>query len=122
VLSEELRRFVRDTFRSVWALELLLLMCAEPARTWTAEDLNRELRGSRPLVDEILTRLEQSGLVKEGPETRYRYEPATLRLGQLVQELQIAYAERPLAVLKAIFAAPNERIQTFADAFKVKKD
>jgi hypothetical protein len=120
--SEELRHFVRDTFRSVWALELLLLMCADPGRVWSADELNLELRGSRTLVDEILTRLQQRGLVKEEPEKRYRYEPATLRLRELVQELQTAYAERPLAVLKAIFTAPNERIQTFADAFKVKKD
>jgi hypothetical protein len=39
-----------------------------------------------------------------------------------VQELEAAYAARPLAVIKAILAAPNEKIQTFADAFRVKKE
>jgi hypothetical protein len=37
-------------------------------------------------------------------------------------EVERHYIERPLALIKAIVSAPNEKIQSFADAFRFKKD
>lgn len=120
--SEDLNRFIRGTLKSVWALELLLLMMREPLRSWRADDLNRELRGSLGLVVDLLAKFKQAGLVVEEPDGQFRFEPASADLTRVVQELKSEYAARPLAVVKIILAAPNEKIQTFADAFKVKKD
>ena len=120
--SEDLNRFIRGTLKSVWALELLLLMVREPLRSWRADDLNRELRGSLGLVVDLLAKFKQAGLVVEEPDGQYRFEPASADLTRVVQELRAEYAARPLAVVKIILASPNEKIQTFADAFKVKKD
>ena len=120
--SEDLNRFIRGTLKSVWALELLLLMVREPLRSWRADDLNRELRGSLGLVVDLLAKFKQAGLILEEPDGQYRFEPASADLTRVVQELRAEYAARPLAVVKIILASPNEKIQTFADAFKVKKD
>lgn len=122
MLSEDLHRFIRSTLKSVWALELLLLMSRDRTRTWSAGDLNRELRGSLSLVVDVVAKFKQGGLVMEEGGGRYRYLPATPELERAVHDLEAAYAARPLAVVKAVLAAPNEKIQTFADAFKVKKD
>jgi hypothetical protein len=108
--------------KSVWALELLLLLRRERCRCWSADDLNRELRASPGLVAEILGTLTSAGLVGEEAENRYRYQPATAELERLAEELEAAYAARPLAVVHAILAAPNEKIRTFADAFRFKRD
>lgn len=121
MLSEELQHLIRNTLKSVWALELLLLLSRERARSWSAYDLNRELRGSLGLVADVLATFQQAGLVTE-ESGHYRYKAATAELERTVHELEEAYAARPLAVVKAVLAAPNEKIQTFADAFKVKKD
>ena len=121
MLPEALQHLIRDNLKSVWALELLLLMSRERARSWSADDLNRELRGSLGLVADVLVKFKQAGLVTE-EGGHYRYRPATAELERAVHELESAYAARPLAVVKAVLAAPNEKIQTFADAFKVKKD
>lgn len=120
--SEELNNFIRSTIRSVWALELLLLVSRERTRSWSADDLNRELRGSLGLVSDILSKFNSAGLVTDGGDGTYRYEPQSTELEKVVRQLEDAYAARPLAVVREIVAAPNEKIQTLADAFKVKKD
>ena len=53
---------------------------------------------------------------------RIRFEASSPALDQLVHELEAAYARTPLAVVKEILAAPNQQIQSFADAFRLKKD
>jgi hypothetical protein len=122
LLSEELERFIRDTIKSLWALELLLLVARERDRPWTPADLNRELRGHIRLVADILAQFERSGLVKLEGDGQYRFAPATAELASAVDELRAAYADRPLTVVKTVIAAPDEKIRTFADAFKIRKD
>jgi hypothetical protein len=121
VLPDELERFIRNRIRSVWALELLLLLAAEPDRAWSEDDANRALRGSAGLVRSTLGALVQAGLLAfEGEQ--YVYRPATPELRQRVEQLAEAHAARPLAVVQAILDAPNDRIRSFADAFRVRKD
>jgi hypothetical protein len=37
-------------------------------------------------------------------------------------EVIALYNQKPRAVLRAIFSAPSDRIQNFADAFRLRKD
>jgi hypothetical protein len=99
-----------------------LLLRRERSRGWSVAALNRELRASLGLVTEILGTLKRSGLVVEEAEERYRYQPATAELERLTDELEATYAARPLAVVQVILEAPNEKIRTFADAFRFKRD
>jgi hypothetical protein len=122
LISDDLRLLIRKSIGSVWALELLILISREAARSWTSEDLNRDLRGSLALVEEILLRFVAAGLVATEPDGRFTFRPATPELARLVEQLQQEYATRPLTVVREIVSAPNAKIQTFADAFKVKKD
>jgi hypothetical protein len=43
-------------------------------------------------------------------------------LDHAVGQVERVYAERPSAVVKAILSAPNDKIQSFADAFRLRKD
>ena len=122
MISDDLRLLIQKSIGSVWALELLILISREADRSWTSEDLNRDLRGSLALVQEILLRFVAAGLVETEPDGRFMFRPTTPELARLVEQLQQEYATRPLAVVREIVSAPNAKIQTFADAFKVKKD
>lgn len=82
----------------------------------------RELRGSRLLVTDIIASLRRSGLVSEEAEGKFRYCPAGMDMANLVLRLEQLSAEKPMAVRNAIISAPHDRIQVFADAFRVKKD
>jgi hypothetical protein len=119
VTDEDIFAFVRVSVRSVWALELLLLLRRDPARAWHPDDLVRELRGSPAIVQDELAALRGAGLVAAA-EGRYRYEPASSVQDHLAAALQETYAARPMAVMKAIMTAPNEKLRIFSDAFKLK--
>jgi hypothetical protein len=122
VIPEHVLQFVRRFIKSVWTLDLLVLMRRSRERAWTLEGLVRELRGNRTLVDEVLSSLVGAGLLVVEADGSYRYQPASPELEGIAAELERHYAERPVALIKEIVSAPNEKIQTFADAFRIKKD
>jgi hypothetical protein len=121
-LSPNVDRFLRNSVRSVWDLELLLFLRREKARSWTADELIHELRASLPIVTDALSMLQKTGFVNETAKGEYRFWPASPELDRTANELADAYANFPAAVTEAIWSAPNAKIRTFADAFKIKKD
>lgn len=120
MLSDEVIRFLRTSIGSVWALELLLLLRRDRVRAWSVDGLIRELRGSAGIVSSALAQLQARGLIAE-EDGRYRYEPASSDLDLIVGAVAGSYAEYPIAVTQAIFAASADKIQLFADAFRFKK-
>ena len=82
----------------------------------------RELRASDPIVEDGLASLGAAGLVSRGNDGTFGYTPASTHLDRLVQELARAYREKPLAVTNAIFSSPSDKLQTFANAFRLRKD
>jgi hypothetical protein len=119
--SEELQKFIRAALASLWELELLLAIARDRTRSWSADELNHELRANRSLVAGILTKFTDLGIAKE-ENGRFRCDPATPEIERGIGELQATYAVRPLAVVKAIASARDSKIQTIADAFRIKKD
>ena len=119
--EDDILAFVRGAIGSAWALELLLLLQREPGRGWTADALVRELRGSLPLVTDSLERLTAAGLVAQNESGEHLYRPQSHERAELVSALAGLYASKPIAVLRAIFATPSDKIRSFADAFLFKK-
>jgi hypothetical protein len=122
VLSVEVTEFLRSSVKSVWALEALLFLRRRAERAWTVDALVVELRSSQMVVAELLSCFVTIGLVRAEGEDGYRYAPASSVLDRAVEQVERAYAERPIAVTKAILSAPNDKIQSFADAFRLRKD
>lgn len=118
--NSELERFVRRHVRSVWAVELLLLLRRDRARGWMPAELVSELRASSGLVADILQNFLASGLVASEDDV-YRYRTASPALATLCDELEAAYRERPVSVINMI-AKPSDPLQSLADAFKFKGD
>jgi len=115
----DLLAFVRQHVRSVWALELLLLLRRDPQRRWAAPELVKELRASPGLVIDNLAGLARGGLSEPDAEARHRYCPATPLLDSLCGRLEAAYRARPVAVVNMI-AQPRDPVQSLADAFRLK--
>jgi hypothetical protein len=121
VLDDELLGFIRASFRSTWALELLLLMRKGQTRVYAADDLVLALRGTRALIGGCLQQLERAGLVAHDQSGNWRYAPKARALDQLTDRLAQAYTERPIAVITAIVEQPSDRLRTFSEAFRFPK-
>ncbi len=120
MLEKDLTAFVGASIRSIWALEVLLLLRARDAPL-AVEELVRALRGSRSLVEGCLTQLQAAGVTAREDDGRWRYRAASPELDQTVARLAAVYAERPFAVIDAIVSTPNQRLKSFADAFRFPK-
>ncbi len=118
--EDEVLTFVQKSIKSVWALEMLLLLRRERQRAWRTGDLVRELRSSDSAVGEAIASLRGAGFISAEASDTYRYEPASAQLDEIAARVEGIYAEKPLAVAKVIMSAPNEKLRIFADAFKLK--
>ncbi len=117
--GQDLVAFIRGHVRSVWALELLLLLRSNPAARWSSAALVRELRASTKLVQENLAGFERDGLAAQDAEG-WRFAPATSLLEELTGRLAALYRERPMATIALI--SRIDPVQSLADAFKLKGD
>jgi hypothetical protein len=120
VTDEEVLAFVQASIPSVWALELLLLVRRDPNREWRADALVRELRSTDTVVQDAVAALQSAGMVV-GQDELYRFQPASPALETLVAETAKIYAIKPVSVIRAIVTAPNDKLRTFANSFKLKE-
>jgi DNA-binding IclR family transcriptional regulator len=120
VTEDDVLAFVQKSVKSVWALELLLLLRREKQRSWRPDDLVRELRSSQAAVGGALDGLRSAGFVDADAGELYRYAPASPELDEMAGSIEAVYAAKPMAVAKAIMSAPNDKLRIFADAFKLK--
>jgi len=118
--GDDLLRFIESSFRSVWALELLLLLKREP-RGWMASDLVSTLRASELVVSQAIESLLAAGLITiEGDSARYM--PASEDISRQMNQLEKLYSARPDAVRRAIVSATSSGATAFADAFRLRKE
>lgn len=109
--------FIFEYIDSVEQLEVLLLLSGALNRTWTAEELSRELRSNPNSIAQRLQPLCHSGLVV-CIDQEYRYAPKDAALDVVVRELALANKTHRHRVLELIFS-PLKKARMFADAFRL---
>jgi hypothetical protein len=121
-LPVELRRFIAEHIGSIAQLELLLLLAGDAGKTLDSAEAARVFYLTPDAARTLLEVMRADGLVARQADGMYRFAPANDQWRQLVQALADAYHERRLSVVQAIYAGPSDAIQSFADAFRIKKD
>ena len=118
--DHDLLGFITSSFRSVWALELLLLLKRDP-RPWQRSELVTALRASELVVSKALDSLLAAGLASvDGSAASYM--PVNDEVASFVDQTEKLYAARPDAVRRAIVSASSGGLTAFADAFRLRKD
>lgn len=118
--DQELLQFIASSFRSVWALELLLML-KEERRTWSRPELVTAMRASDLVISKAVGSLLAAGLVSCDDEG-VRYQPVNEDVADHVERAQALYASRPDAVRRAIVSTSSGGLAAFADAFRLRKD
>jgi len=121
VIRDDVLDFIRRYIKTIWSLELLLLVRSDTQRAWTAGDLVKELRSSHKIVSEALSVFVQAGILRE-TDAGFLFAPVTSKFEELIGELGREFAERPSSVINAIVEAPSSKLQDFANAFRIKRD
>jgi predicted transcriptional regulator len=130
-IPARVKQLITEHVDSVMQLEVLLLLAGQAgqaARVWTAAELAQHMRVDAAWVESTLRGMTGKGLVAVtdasggGGVPQFRYEPRTAELGAAVNELAEAYADRRVTVISLIFAKPTDKLRSFADAFRLRKD
>ena len=119
--SDEFCRFIQTTVPAVDAGELLLLLHRRPEAAFTAEEAVSKLGPGISVADaaKYLELFHARGLVSAS-ERRYQYLPGAEQ-ARFVETLAQAYSQRPVTLIRVIYALRDSKIQSFADAFKLRK-
>jgi hypothetical protein len=117
------QRFVGAHITSIELLEVLLLLRRTEEREWTAAAVAREIGSSMMSIRDRLASLAARGFLiarEDGDELLYRYGPEE-DARPIIDGLAAAYKERRLTIINLIYARPQSDIETFSDAFRLRK-
>ena len=120
-MNQSVARFIQSSFRSVWSLDLLLLLKRDQ-RPWTREAMVTALRASDLVVSQALDSLVTAGLATLDDQNKASYTPNNEAVAKLVKETEDLYGTRPDMVRRLIIAASTPGITAFADAFRLGRD
>jgi hypothetical protein len=120
--DQELASFIRSSFRSVWAIELMLHLKRNSSRDWSKDELVDALRASDLVVANGLQSLVAGGLAILQQDERARYAPASPDIERLADAIEELYAKKPDAVRRLIVAAASDGLTAFSDAFRLRRD
>ena len=123
--SDEFCQFIQGTTPTLEAAELLLALAAEPDEWWDRNRLPAKLRSTIGISDaeaaRYLDTFQARGLLSVGPDNRIRYHPSSVKLASHATTLAHAYAERPVTLIRMIYALRDAKIRSFSDAFKLTR-
>jgi hypothetical protein len=123
-IPDDIRRFVHETFDSVVKLEILLLLRATPGVSFAPDDVAGALQASRDMMLTPLRELASRRLLQADDLniSAYCYAPADESLRAKVDAVAELYRIRRAAMVSLIYSQPVDRMQSFADAFKLRKE
>lgn len=119
--EDEVANFIQSSFRSIWSLELLLLVKRAP-RPWSRPEIVSALRASDLIVTQSLEALTAAGLIVVDGTGNAAYQPASERTDSLADAAESLYSRSPDAVRRLIVGAMPNPLAAFADAFRLRKE
>lgn len=121
-IPNEVLEFISDHIASMEQIEVLLLLSSRPEQEWTVEKVFGQIQSSPASVLVRLREFCDRGLLIEKPNQLYQYSPRNEKLAHAVRLLALTYKERRIKIIELIYRQPTDSVQSFADAFKLRKD
>ncbi|HEV2643250.1 MAG TPA: hypothetical protein VGT98_11105, partial [Candidatus Elarobacter sp.] len=122
---------IRWHIESIDHMEMLLLLHRSVPRAWTIEEIARELHLPTRATVQCMEALVRGQLaaaescagaaVSARAAPAYRFAPGADSLSRAVDALAVEYEERPVALVTAVRSRPSVVLQSFADAFRVRR-
>lgn len=122
VLPLDIREFLYKYIHSVSLLDTLFLFYKNPARRWTAERLNSELRTNIQSANNQIQHLIRSGLILQDEDESFYFYCEKAEMSKTLADLYHLYQERPVTIITFIYEKPSAVVKGFADAFKLTKN
>jgi predicted transcriptional regulator len=112
-------QFIDRHIESVEHLEILLLLSGD-SKDWRAAEIYSKIQSSQASIEQRLQQLSAAGLLVQNG-AGYHFEPRNDATRQVVRELADLYRQRRVRVIEAIYSRKTDSVQSFADAFKLRR-
>ncbi|MEX2316737.1 MAG: hypothetical protein WD669_06270 [Pirellulales bacterium] len=120
----EILQFIDQNIESIAQLEALLLLHKDSQRQWSADEIAKALYITRDMADSLLVDMGRRGFARLvlPADARYSYQPRDADADRRIGQLASIYQDRRVAVISLIYSRPINKVQTFADAFRLRKE
>lgn len=112
--------FLQSCVTSVDAAELLLVLWRKPMSSWSIKELAAYLIPMGNVSEQEVARyvelFQQQGMISRADDARVRYQ-AVPDFDMHVENLARLYLQRPVTLIRLIYALRDTNIRTLADAF-----
>ena len=123
-IPKEVQRFLFQHISSTEQLEVLLMLSRHPSQVWTAAGVYACLKTNMESISRHLQEFRRRGLLvleKEDPPA-YRFKTGDANCLQILDQLRVIYRTEMHRVIDVIYSKPSAAAQSFADAFRLRKD
>lgn len=123
-LPSEVRQLIARLVTTMEQVEVVLLLARSEGRALAVDEIRTTLRlPATAVAEKTFLGLEETGLIEREPGSppSWRYAPVTAVLRRAVDLLAVAYNERPVTLVRALYDRPSP-VQSFADAFRIRKE
>ncbi len=120
--EQDIEDFIRDSFTSIWDVELLSALIDSPGQSATAAELVEHMRASELVVTRGIEALVAAGMATLGANGALRFEPVNARVGESARHACDFYQRFPGRVRRIIVTRQAPGLNAFADAFRLRKD
>jgi DNA-binding IclR family transcriptional regulator len=119
-LSPSLQLLVNNHLATMDHVALLLALREGAEHVHSAPELAKRTGLDETVVRRVLDDLVSAHLVGGGGEA-FRYDPAR-DVAPAIAELAEMYRTKPVSLVRAMYERPPRAVQSFADAFRIRKE
>lgn len=123
-IPDKVKRFIWLHVPSVPYLEAIVLIRGTPEKSWDSKEISQRLYLGDNTAKALLAELCAGGVLTfdEHTPARFRFQPNTEELAQMIDLLLPIYAKNLVGVTNLIHSKLNKKAQQFSDAFLWRKD
>jgi hypothetical protein len=122
---DDVRLFLEAHIDSIEQLETLRILDEDRGREWRADEIASQVQTTPELAHAHLAALQGRGVLtcvqREGG-VYCRYGPHSAELEGQLQRLLELYRQRPVTMIRMVYALPPSPLRTFSDAFRLRKE
>ena len=122
-LADVVRRDVDENIDNLDSLEVVMLLFREQARKFTPEQVSSALRISVRVARRELDRMRSRGTARPiGDDGEFQFDLSDPDKAAAVARIASMYGTRRIELINYVATQTLKRIQSIADAFKLRKD
>ena len=121
-IPEDVERFLLQQIWSTEQLEVLLVVASQPEREWTVEEVYEVVKTQPGSIARHLQEFQHRGFLRASSQPpSYQFVSNDAHRAETLRKLAAIYRSELHRVIEVIYSKPSPAVQSFADAFRIRR-